>query len=42
LIIWTALWVYMMRLSQKNKALQAELCDLRVQLERILTRRGGA
>ena len=41
LTIWTALWVYMMHLSQKNKALQAELRDLRVQLERVLTRRGG-
>jgi len=36
--IWTALWVYLMRLSQKNKALQAELRDLRTQLERVLTK----
>ena len=36
--IWTALWVYMLRLSQKNKALQAELRDLRIQLERVVTK----
>jgi CcmD family protein len=36
--IWTALCVYMMYLSQKNKELQAELRDLRSQLERVLTK----
>jgi len=36
--IWTALSVYMIRLSQKNKELQAELRDLRAQLERVLTK----
>ena len=36
--IWTALCVYMMRLSQKNKELQAELRDLQAQLERVLTK----
>ena len=36
--IWTSLCVYMIRLSQKNKELQAELRDLRVQLERVLTK----
>jgi uncharacterized protein YlxW (UPF0749 family) len=29
---------YMMRLSQKNKELQAELRDLRAQVERVLTK----
>jgi len=37
-IIWTALCVYMVRLSQKNKELQAELHDLRIQLERVLAK----
>ena len=37
-IIWTALCVYMIRLSQKNKELQVELRNLQAQLERILTR----
>jgi len=36
--IWTALCVYMIRLSQKNKELQAELRDLRTQLERVVTK----
>ena len=36
--IWTALWVYLLHLSQKNKELQVELRNLRAQLERILTR----
>ena len=36
--IWTALCVYMIRLSQKNKALQGELRDLRAQLERVVTK----
>ena len=36
--IWTALCVYMIRLSQKNKALQAELRDLRAQIERVLAK----
>jgi CcmD family protein len=36
--IWTALCVYMIYLSQKNKELQAELRDLRSQLERVLTK----
>ncbi len=36
--IWTALCVYMIRLSQKNKALQGELRYLRAQLERVLTK----
>ena len=36
--IWTALWVYMICLSQKNKELQAELRNSRVQLERVLTK----
>ena len=36
--IWTALCVYMLRLSQQNKELQAELRDLRAQLERVLTK----
>jgi CcmD family protein len=36
--IWAALWVYMIRLSQKNKELQAELRNLRTQLERVLTK----
>jgi CcmD family protein len=36
--IWTALYVYMIRLSQKNKELQAELRDLRAQVERVLTK----
>jgi CcmD family protein len=37
-IIWAALWVYMLHLSQKNKELQEELRALRVQLERVLTK----
>jgi len=36
--IWTALWVYLIRLSQQNKALQAELRALQAQLERVLTK----
>jgi len=37
-VIWTALCVYIMRLSQQNKELQAELRDLRAQVERVLTK----
>jgi CcmD family protein len=37
-IIWTALCVYMFRLSQKNKELQAELRALQAQIEKALTR----
>jgi len=37
-IIWTALCVYMFRLSQKNKELQAELRTLQAQIEKALTR----
>jgi CcmD family protein len=37
-IIWTALGVYMLRLSQKNKELQAELRALQAQIEKALTR----
>jgi CcmD family protein len=37
-IIWTALCVYMLRLSRQNRELQAELRDLRLQLERVLTK----
>jgi CcmD family protein len=37
-IIWTALGVYMLRLSQKNKALQAELRALQAQVEKTLSR----
>ena len=36
--IWTALCVYMIRLSQKNEALQVELRDLRAQIERVLAK----
>lgn len=36
--IWTALCIYMVRLSQKNKELQVELRNLRAQLERVLTK----
>jgi len=36
--VWTALCVYMLRLSRQNKELQAELRDLRLQLERVLTK----
>jgi CcmD family protein len=36
--IWTALWVYLLRLSQKNKELQAELRALQAQLERVLAK----
>ncbi len=36
--IWTALCVYMFRLSQKNKELQAELRALQAQIEKALTR----
>ena len=35
-IIWTALCVYTIRLSQQNKALQGELRDLRTRLEKVL------
>ena len=37
-IIWTAFCVYMLRLSQKNKELQAELRALQAQLEKTLSR----
>jgi len=37
-IIWTALCVYMLRLSQKKKELQAELQALQAQIEKALTR----
>ena len=37
-IIWAALCVYMLRLSQKNKELQAELRTLQAQIEKALTR----
>ena len=36
--IWTGLYVYMLRLSQKNKELQAELRTLQAQIEKALTR----
>jgi len=36
--IWTALWVYLLCLSQKNKALRAEVRVLQAQLERVLTK----
>jgi CcmD family protein len=36
--IWTALCVYVIRLSQKNKELQTDLRNLRIQLERALTK----
>ena len=36
--IWTVLCIYMIRLSQKNKALQAELRDLQAQIARVLTK----
>jgi len=36
--IWTALCVYMIRLSQKNEELQVELRDLRAQIERVLAK----
>ena len=39
-IIWTALGAYMLRLSQKNKELQAELRALQAQIEKALTRSG--
>ena len=35
-IIWTALWLYTMRLSRKNKELQEELRDLQARAERVL------
>jgi len=37
-IIWTALGVYMFRLSQKNKELRVELRALQAQIEKALTR----
>ena len=36
--IWTALWVYLLHLSQKNKALRAEVRILQAQLEKVLTK----
>ena len=36
--IWTALCVYMIRLSQKNKELNAELRALQAQIEKTLSR----
>jgi CcmD family protein len=36
--IWTALWLYLVHLSQKNKALQAEVRDLQAQIGRMLTK----
>jgi CcmD family protein len=36
--VWTALWVYMLRLSQKNKELQAELKALQAQIEKAVSR----
>jgi CcmD family protein len=35
-IICTALWLYTMRLSGKNKELQEELRDLQARVERVL------
>jgi CcmD family protein len=37
-VIWTALCVYILRLSQKNKELRAELRALQAQIEKALTR----
>ena len=37
-IVWTALWVYTIRLSRKNKELQEELHDLQARVERVLTK----
>jgi hypothetical protein len=36
--VWTALWVYMLQLAQKTKALQAEVRALQAQVERVLTK----
>lgn len=35
-IFWTALFVYVVYLSRKNRELQEELHDLRLQVEHIL------
>jgi len=37
-IIWTVLWVYIIRLSRKNKELREELRDLQARVERVLTK----
>lgn len=34
--VWTGLWIYMMRLSQKNKELQSEVQALQAQVSRMV------
>ena len=36
--IWTALWLYMVRISQHNKILRQEVRDLQAQIGRGLTK----
>ena len=38
-IIWTALFIYILHLSQKNKELRDELRELQGQVERLLARK---
>jgi CcmD family protein len=38
-VIWTALFVYLVYLSQKNQELREELRELQAQVERLLTQR---
>jgi CcmD family protein len=39
MVIWTAFCVYLFYLSQKNRELREELRELRVQVERLLTKK---
>jgi CcmD family protein len=36
-IIWTALWAYVVYLSQANRALKQDIEALRVQLDNVIT-----
>jgi CcmD family protein len=38
-VIWTALFVYLVSLSQKNQELREELRELQAQVERLLPKR---
>ena len=38
-VIWTALFVYLVSLSQKNQELREELRELQAQVERFLPKR---
>ena len=39
-VIWTALFIYLFYLSQKNRELREELRELQLQVEKLLAKKG--